>query len=201
MPTFVTLFAATEEELDQFFPGWPRPADEPVMVPAEDLFTGEPTMIKRWVVPEGSPAPSPALLQCDTASILPVLPTDTAFEQRMEDTGPRSLRSLPHACLKNLFGDHLRLLANLILDTQTDARPERLTPEGQSIDSLPKQAVIALAAHSADDLPALAAKWAAEETAGFDADGDALWALRRIHALAHLCNHGKQRALCLWVDA
>ncbi|MBI5538343.1 MAG: hypothetical protein HY898_36810 [Deltaproteobacteria bacterium] len=201
MPTFVTLFAATEEELDRFFPGWPRPADEPMMVPAEDLFTGEAVLIKRWIVPPDAPAPSPALPPCDCDPILPVLPTDNDFEQRMEDAGPRSLRSVPHACLKNLFGDHLRLLANLILGSETDARPQRVTPEGRSVDCLPTEAVRALAGHSIDELPALAARWAAEQTAGFDADGDALWALRRIHALANLCNHGAQRSLCLWVDS
>jgi hypothetical protein len=202
MAMFVTLFVASEVQLDLIFPGWLRPARQPTCVQCQDPSTGAQAWVKRWTpptttveqakLPSGSP-PAPF--------VPPALPTESEFEQHMEERAPSVLRALPHACLKNLFVHHLESLAALLLGNPIDARPARVTPDGFAIDRLPDEAVVALAHLPGNALDDLAARWASDRKQGFEGPADALWVLRRIQALAQLCTNAEQRSLCLWVEA
>ncbi|MBI5537367.1 MAG: hypothetical protein HY898_31885 [Deltaproteobacteria bacterium] len=202
MAIFVTLFAATEGELDRIFPGWPKPPEAPTLVRVDDPDTGEERTEKRWV-PEGEVSASLLLADPQSAAevMAPVLEPESEYERHMEERAPRVLRTLPHACLKHLFGRHLDALASLLLGRPIEARPARVTPDGFPIDRLAQEGMVALSRMSPTDLPQLAERWARGPAKGFEGQADALWALRRVHALAVLCTGTVQRSLCLWIES
>lgn len=203
MALFVTLFAATESQLDAIFPGWPEPPDAPSMVPVEDPFTGAETLIKRWIPSDSQPCEDFDLPRFVTsfAPVPPILPTESDYERHMEERAPPVLLTLPHATLKNLSARHLEAIASILLGAPVQAPPARVTPEGFAVDRLPNAAVCALASVASAELQPLANRWASDSDLGFEGPNDALWVLRRLHALSRLCCDGESRCLCLWTES
>jgi hypothetical protein len=202
MPTFVTLFAATDADLDRLLPGWPMASEEPLLVPGEDLFTGIKKVFKRWTAPAGAlygvAVPGFATPQ---SPIAPVLAPESDYELNVEQGAPRALRACPHACVVNFFGDHLLSLGALLLGREVEGRPLRVGPDGLQLDGLAQEAVAELSAVRPEELPTLAARWCQDIAAGFDDASEALWVLRRLHALARVCTESPARHLCLWVQS
>jgi hypothetical protein len=198
MAIFVTLFAASEAELDGIFPGWPRAPAQAQGVTVQDAESGQERVVKRWVPEAGFEEFEPPRLEAREPERAPILAPESEYEQHMEARAPVVLRALEHACLKNLFGEHLDALAAVVLGRQAEGRPVRVTPDGFPIDSMDVDAVAAIARLQASELAACAEQWAAAAQ-GFEGAADALWALRRVHALAQACT-SSGRVLCLWAE-
>lgn len=203
MALFVTLFTATDQQLDAIFPGWPLPPQSPSMVPVEDPFTGAEVLVKRWIPdnPERFENLEPPRFLTGDHPLPPILPPESEYEQHMEERAPPVLLTLPHATLKNLGARHLEAIASILLGKPAQASPARVTPEGFAVDCLPERAVLVLASIADAQLPDLAGQWAADLNLGFEGPHDALWVLRRLHALSRLCCDGESRRLCLWTES
>jgi hypothetical protein len=201
MAIFVTLFSATEEDLDRLFPGWSAPPEAPQWVTLQDPSTGEEKKVRRWIPSELVPEQSDLPLCHDVAPVQPpVLSPESDYERHMEERAPPLLRALPHACLKNLSGEHLDALASIVAGRSVQCMPARVTPDGFAVECLDPGATVGLASMQEHALPGIAQRWSCDAR-GFEGPADALWVLRRLHALARQTPSGSQRRLCLWEES
>jgi len=203
MAIFVTLFSATDQQLDAIFPGWPLPPQNPSMIPVDDPFTGAEVLVKRWIPenPELYEDLEPPRFLTNAHPLPPILPPESDYERHMEERAPPVLLALPHATLKNLGARHLEAIASILLGSEVQAPPARVTPEGFSVDCLPDSAVSILASATHAQLEPLARRWAEDVNLGFEGPNDALWVLRRLHALSLLCRDREKLRLCLWTES
>jgi hypothetical protein len=206
MAIYTTIFAATEADLRELFPGWSSPLAEPLLEQQINPFTKQPMMVKSWV-PRASTDPGRAVdlsqLYESAAPILaPVVPPEGEFSGyaiTLEERAPRALRALPHASFKNVLGTHLLAIACAV-GVESDGQPARVGPDGTQLDCLPRAAVSALAGLAEGELPNLAERLVDE---GFDDVGgadDVLRILRAVHALAIIAL-STDRVVCVFVDA
>jgi hypothetical protein len=95
----LTLFAATDPDLDACFPGWRLPLPEPRVVEPINPFTGEPTTFRTWDPgrpPEAGP-PRSIRVAYRRRAIAPILPLEGDEAQWLEEKDtPALLRTLPH---------------------------------------------------------------------------------------------------------
>ena len=198
-----TLFAATEEELFVLLPDWLVPRDKPIEKKRLNRFTPRAMLRPSWVPDEGTAATvPPAAAKKQLGPIIPsVIPPEGEFadyEASLEERAPKRLRTVPHACLRNVSGDHLASLATL-LRIPPDPRPVRVLPSGEVVDRLADGATRQIATLSDGALSRLAGKWAQDSKVAFPSADEALWVLRRVQALARL-SAGTERRICVFVE-
>jgi hypothetical protein len=207
MALYTTLFAATEAELSAMFPGWLVPRATPLERESTNPFSGETMSFLSWLPDsaaglEGLEDMTPQAI-AGARAISPVLEpagARAAEHRQLEVRAPPALRALPHASLVDVYGPHLDALA-AALEVPATGRPARVAPDATQLDSLPDEAVTRLAACDEQRLPGLVKAWAFTEGLfeGADPTGDALWALRAVHALARL-SAGHGRRVCVFVE-
>lgn len=209
MENRLTLFVATDADLDACFPGWRPPLAEPRLDERVNPFTGEPLAFRTWDPGRSPAAGAPGSIRGARRRkpVVPILPPegDSARWLEEEDT-PALLRTFPHFAL---WAVSVRPLSELlgVLDLPSPAPEGRFAPgtewtpaprfvdcpaEEGTIEALPDAAIAPLAALDDRGAKACLAAWqkalglrgkAIQRIESEFAEGSA-WALRRLRALA-----------------
>ncbi len=204
----LTLFAATDADLDSCFPGWRLPLPEPRVVEQINPFTREPMIFRTWDLgrpPEAGP-PRTIRVAYRRRAIMPILPPegDEAHWLEEKDT-PALLRTLPHFAM---WGVSLRTKSELLGVLDLPASPflrlfigPQGSPPARFVDCPEDEGAIECLAEAVpgplarlDDRTARTCLAAWQKALGIKgkavkrietefAEGSA-WALRRIRALA-----------------
>jgi hypothetical protein len=122
----LTLFVATDPDLDACFPGWRLPLPEPRNVETVNPFTREPMTLQTWDPGRPAEAGPPGSIRVARRrrAVKPILPPegDEASWLEERDT-PALLRTLPHFAMWGVSFPPLReLLENLNLPTLPPCR-------------------------------------------------------------------------------
>jgi hypothetical protein len=161
VPTYTTLFVATDQELDRFWPGWRLPAAAPVRAFGDDEWldwTGQPwPNISGEVWDPGPPSERSKRASVHDAAgravVPPLLPV-SGFQAQLEENAPALLRTFPHVAARNVTPVELEGVAIALLgEFRPPARMVDCGDQGGVFGSLPADAVAALARITDADAP------------------------------------------------
>ncbi|WP_435017694.1 hypothetical protein TA3x_005313 [Tundrisphaera sp. TA3] len=192
----MTLFVATDADLDSCFPSWRKPLAEQAPVEAINPFTKESMTFLSW--DPGRPVDASAIPSFDDARGRsprpPISPPENDTDKWLQKhEAPKLLRTLPYFTLYSIAGPPLRELLDLL--KLPDSPPERIVdcPEEEAeMFSFPDAVIGPLGALDDGELKTILTAWQkalklrgkALNSIETEAVEGSDWALRRIRALA-----------------